>query len=52
MRWLGLSYDNNSILIQVQLRAEVPSTSFDPTGPQTHDLQIMTAHFMSLRRLL
>ena len=25
---------------------------FDPTGVRTHDLQIMTVHFMSLRRLL
>ena len=25
---------------------------FDLTGVQTHDLQIMTVHFMSLRRLL
>ena len=25
---------------------------FDPTGDRTHDLQIMTVHFMSLRRLL
>ena len=25
---------------------------FDPTGIRTHDLQIMTVHFMSLRRLL
>ena len=25
---------------------------FDPTGVQTHDLQIMTVHFTSLRRLL
>ena len=25
---------------------------FDPTEVQTHDLQIMTIHFMSLRRLL
>ena len=24
---------------------------FDPTGVRTHDLQIMTVHFMSLRRL-
>ena len=24
----------------------------DPTGVQTHDLQIMTVQFMSLRRLL
>ena len=25
---------------------------FDPTGVQTHDLQIMTVHFMSQRLLL
>ena len=25
---------------------------FDPTGVRTHDLQIMTVYFMSLRRLL
>ena len=27
-------------------------SKFDPTGVRTHDLQIMTVHFMSLRRLL
>ena len=26
--------------------------NFDPTRVQTHDLQIMTVHFMSLKRLL
>ena len=25
---------------------------FEPTGVRSHDLQIMTVHFMSLRRLL
>ena len=38
-------------LVQVRLGTEVlriPSS----TGVQTHDLQIMTVHFMSLRRLL
>ena len=34
------------------IRTEVPSTPSDPTRVQTHDLQIMTVHFMSLRCLL
>ena len=29
-----------------------PHLKFDPTGVRTHDLQIMTVQFMSLRRLL
>ena len=31
-------------------QTEVPPSKFDPTGVRIHDLQTMTAHFMSLRR--
>ena len=38
--------------IQYNLDKSTTHPKFDPTGIQTHDLQIMTVHFMSLRRLL
>ena len=41
------------VLVQVRLRTEILSTpKFDLTTVQNHDLQIMTVHCMSLRRLL
>ena len=40
--------------IKYDLDRRTTHPKFDPTGVQTHDLQIMTVHFMSLimRRLL
>ena len=60
---LHLSHTNNLLsfsssfifLAQVRLTTEVGPTmrpKFGPTGVRTDDLQIMTVHFMSLRRLL
>ena len=42
------------LLQSMEKSAKVISThlKFDPTRVRTHDLQIMTVHFMSLRRLL
>ena len=40
---LGFKYDSSR---------STTHPKFGPTGIWTHDLQIMTAHFMSLRRLL
>ena len=46
-----LLFQNIILLEQVRLRTEVLRIPmFDPTGVQTHDFQIMTVHFMSLRR--
>ena len=41
-------------LVQVRLRTVLSTMhpKFDLTGVQTHDLQIITVQFMSLRRLL
>ena len=33
-------------------KCAVTHPKFDLTGDRTHDLQIMTVHFMSMRRLL
>ena len=38
-------------LVQVRLKTKYYAPKFDPAGVQTHDLQIMTVDFMSLRRL-
>ena len=38
--------------IKYDLGRSTTHPKFDPTGIQTHDLQIMTAHFMSLKHLL
>ena len=35
-----------------QASSNCEDPKFDPTGVRTHDLQIMTVQFMSLRRLL
>ena len=35
-------------LVQIRLRTDYNAPHFDQTGVQTHDLQIMAAHFMSL----
>ena len=42
---------NEIFLVQVRLRTEV-LCKFDPTGARTHDHQIITVHFISLRHLL
>ena len=40
-------------LVQIQLKIEVlMHPKFNPTWVRTHDLQIITVHFMSLRCLL
>ena len=39
-------------LVQVQLRQKDTNPKFDPTRVQTHDLQNISEHFMSLRRFV
>ena len=38
--------------IKYDLDRSTTHPNFDPTGVQTHDIQVMTVHFMSLRLLL